>query len=224
MSEDRCLPCVEIEPAEPAVASVVWLHGLGADGYDFEPVAQMLQPMLPVPVRFVLPHAPKMPVTVNGGMRMPAWYDMLDFNHPRNVDWASVQASEVEVGKLLERERQRGITPERLFLAGFSQGGAVALRLALKREQALAGVLALSTYLLQNEGEDFPVDKANKRPLFMVHGEFDGVIPFALAEASRNTLRQQGFEVEWHAYPMAHAVCPEEIEAIAVWLAQRLEA
>lgn len=218
MSDEHLLPCVELEPESPAKASIVWLHGLGADGHDFEPVAKMLAKGFPCPVRFVLPHAPRMPVTINMGMQMPAWYDMLNLEHPRNVNWDTVRTSEQNICALLERERARGISSDKLFLAGFSQGGALALRIGLKREQALAGVLALSTYLLVEQDEVFPVDKKNKLPVFMAHGEQDPVIPFSLAEASRNTIKQQGCEVQWHSYYMQHSVCEEEITHIAQWL------
>lgn len=222
MPLNSLLPCVEIEPKTPAEASVVWLHGLGADGHDFAPVARMLQPMLNHTLRFVLPHAPRIPVTLNGGVSMPAWYDMQNMDHPRNVDWDTVKDSEKAICALLERERSRGIATDKIFLAGFSQGGAITLRIALQRKQKLGGILALSTYLLQNAGEEFPVNKHDPLPVFMGHGTQDPIIPHALAEASRNTLKQYGCAIDWHSYPMAHSVCQEEIDAIAQWFNKQL--
>lgn len=221
---DSLLPSVIVEPEAPAEASILWLHGLGADGHDFEPVARMLQPALPVPVRFVLPHAPRIPVTINGGMEMRAWYDMHNLDHPRHVDWESVRTSEAAISRLLKREREQGIPDERLFLAGFSQGGALAVRLGLQRQEPLAGLIVLSSYLLQDGGEAFPVDKKNKIPVFMGHGTEDPIIPYALAEASRNTLRSHGCELQWQDYPMPHSVCQEEIEDLARWLTEQLQA
>ncbi len=223
MHNKNLLPCLEIASKEPAKASIVWLHGLGADGHDFEPVARMLIPLLDSPVRFILPHAPHLPVTLNGGAHMPAWYDMLDLNHPRNVGWDTVSASEITISALLERERTRGIPSEKLFLAGFSQGGAISIRIALQRKQKIGGILALSTYLLQNEGEVFPTNKHNLIPVFMGHGTNDPIIPHSIAEASRNTLNQHGCEVEWHSYIMAHSVCNQEIEDIKNWLNTQLK-
>jgi len=222
MSQNKLLPCVEIEPDRPAEASIVWLHGLGANGHDFEPVANMLAPVLPVPVRFILPHAPQMPVTINGGVSMPAWYDMLNLEHPRSVDWETVAQSEQAVEALLERERQRGIASDSLYLAGFSQGGAMALRVALKGESEVAGVLALSTYLLQKEEEAFGLASEKSLPVFMAHGKLDPVLPFVLAERSREQLEKIGCEVQWKDYPMPHSVCQEEIEHIALWLKEQL--
>ena len=217
MNENDDSP-IEINPQETPQASIIWLHGLGADGYDFEPVAQMLQQQLQHPTRFVLPHAPIRPVTLNGGEQMRAWYDMLDLDHPRNVDWDTVYAGEAMLAELINQERETHAPNTRLYLAGFSQGGALALRLGLMRKFPFCGIIALSTYLLQNEGETFPVDKNNKLPLFMAHGNEDPIIPFNLAEATRNSMKQYGLEPEWHEYDMMHSVCPEEVEALAQWL------
>ena len=198
--------------------AVLWLHGLGADGHDFEPIVPELG--LSVPVRFVFPHAPVRPVTINGGMAMRAWYDILGFDRRAREDAAGIRASAAAVTELVDREIERGMSSDRIVLAGFSQGGAIALHTALREPRPLAGVLALSTYLPLAATLASERSAANARlPLFMAHGTDDGVLPLQLAETSRAALEALGYAVEWHAYPMAHSVCLEEVGAIGAWLA-----
>ena len=200
-------------------AAVIWLHGLGADGHDFEPIVPELG--LARPVRFVFPHAPVRAVTINNGMRMRAWYDILQFGGGAE-DEAGIRASERLVEALLEGEKKKGIAADKIVLAGFSQGGAIALQTALRHAERLAGVLALSTYLplaakLQEAGA------ANRAtPIFMAHGSFDDIIPLRRAEQSRDLLKQAGYPVEWHVYPMPHSVSAEEIRDIAQFLGRVL--
>jgi len=212
------LDCIEITTGDSPELAIIWLHGLGADGHDFEPIVPELG--LRLPVRFVFPHAPVRPVTINGGMPMRAWYDVLGFNGQASEDAAGIRASATAVTALIDRELERGIPAARIVLAGFSQGGAVALHTALRAPHALAGVLALSTYLpvaptLANERS-----AANAAtPIFMAHGTADSVLPLRLGESSRRALEALGYKVEWHVYPMAHSVCAEESSAIGGWLA-----
>ena len=212
------LESIEIETGANPELAVIWLHGLGADGHDFEPIVPELG--LRIPVRFVFPHAPVRPVTINGGMAMRAWYDILGFNRTAAEDDAGVRTSASAVVELIDREIERGIPSERVVLAGFSQGGAIALHTALREPRKLAGVMALSTYLplaATLPGERSP---ANARmPIFMAHGAVDNVLPLALGETARRALEALGYAVEWHVYPMAHSVCLEEISAIGAWLA-----
>lgn len=211
------LDSIEICTSTCPDASIIWLHGLGADGSDFVPVAQELA--LPAAVRFVFPHAPVMPVTVNGGYVMPAWYDIFTLDIAGNQDTSGIRAAETMLVELIEAEIARGIAAERIVLAGFSQGGAIALQTALRYPKTLAGVLALSTYLPLAECVDSEKSTANLGlPVFMAHGRSDTVIPFQAAAASRLHLEKQGYPVEWHDYPMAHSVCPQEIDDIRRFL------
>lgn len=213
------LDAVEIDTGPEPQLAVLWLHGLGADGHDFEPIVPELG--LTVPVRFVFPHAPQRPVTINGGMRMRAWYDIFGFGVGAREDAAGVRASAAAVTRLIDREAERGIPAERVVLAGFSQGGAMALHTALREPRRLAGVLALSTYLPLAASLAAERSAANEAtPIFMAHGSADSVLPLALAEASRRVLADLGYAVEWHVYPMQHAVCAEEVDAIGAWLAR----
>ena len=197
---------------------MIWLHGLGADGHDFEPIVPELG--LRFPVRFVFPHAPVRAVTINGGMAMRAWYDIFSFDRHAEEDAAGIRASAAAVTELVDREIARGVASERIVLAGFSQGGAIALHAGLREPRPLAGVLALSTYLPLATTLASERSAANARiPIFMAHGTDDPVLPFAMAEASRRALESLGYAVDWHAYPMAHSVCLEEIGAIGAWLA-----
>jgi phospholipase/carboxylesterase len=197
---------------------VLWLHGLGADGHDFEPIVPELG--LSVPVRFVFPHAPVRSVTINGGMAMRAWYDILGFDRRAREDAVGIRASAAAVTELIDREIERGMSSDRIVLAGFSQGGAIALHTALREPRPLAGVLALSTYLPLAATLSSERSAANARvPLFMAHGTDDGVLPLQLAETSRGALEALGYTVEWHVYPMAHSVCLEEVGEIGAWLA-----
>jgi len=206
---------VEVLTAEDPVGSVIWLHGLGADGHDFEPIVPELQ--LSVPLRFVFPHAPVRPVTINGGMSMRAWYDIVSFDAEGRADADGVRASTALLEALIEREVARGIPAERIVIAGFSQGGAIAINAAMHARRKLAGLMALSTYIAVPGAA---VDSAGHRdiPVFMAHGTFDPVLPLAWGRSSAEHLRASGYEVEWHEYPMAHAVCMEEIRDIRAWL------
>lgn len=214
---------VEIQTGPNPEWAVIWLHGLGADGHDFEPIVpELVQPGWPA-LRFVFPHAPKMPVTINGGMRMRAWYDILGFDRQARQDEAGIRASMAVVEGLIARENARGIDTSRIFLAGFSQGGAIILNAGLRHPEPLAGIVALSTYLPLTEKLPAEASAANRQtPIFMAHGQHDPVLVPALAQASRDFLQQAGYHVQWQTYPMQHAVCAEEISALATWFAARL--
>ena len=208
------MQAVEINSGPDPRAAVIWLHGLGADGHDFEPIVPELR--LARPVRFVFPHAPVRPVTLNQGMRMRAWYDILQLGGGPE-DEAGVRASQKLVEDMIAAERKRGM--QKIVLAGFSQGGAIALQTALRHPEALAGVLALSTYLPLNsmlEAERSPASR--EVPIFMAHGQYDDIIPLRRAEQSRQILERLGYRVEWHEYPMPHSVCPAEIGDISAFL------
>ncbi|HKT31065.1 MAG TPA: dienelactone hydrolase family protein [Gammaproteobacteria bacterium] len=219
------LECVEVETGASPVASVIWLHGLGADGHDFEPIVPELRMPASLPLRFVFPHAPRRPVTLNNGYVMRAWFDLtkIGLNQPR--DRAGMQASRDAVEALIARENQRGIPAARIVLAGFSQGGAVALYTGLQYRERLAGIMALSTYLPFNEGFEFHLSAANAgAPIFWGHGTQDPVVPVQLGEHTRDALTALGCAVVWHTYPMPHAVCPEEVSHIRSWLLSVLAA
>lgn len=217
------LESIEVETGANPVAAVIWLHGLGADGHDFEPLVPELG-LPPAPaVRFVFPHAPIRPVTINMGMRMRAWYDILQLGGGAE-DEAGIRASQAATEALIGRETARGIAPERIVLAGFSQGGAIALQCGLRYPRRLAGILALSTYLPLAATLAAERSEANRAaPVFMAHGRDDELIAIGRAERSRDALQDLGCRVRWRAYPMAHAVCGEEIGDIAAWLAERLQ-
>jgi len=216
------LETVEIDSGPNPSASVVWLHGLGADGHDFEPLVPYLAwPGAPA-IRYVFPHAPVRPVTVNGGMPMRAWYDILSMDGERGHDRRGVGESIQQVFSLLERERKRGIAADRIILAGFSQGGAIALQLGLRYPHRLAGLIGLSTYMLfAGELQDNLHEANRETPVFLAHGTSDPMVPPAMGEAARKQMVALGLPLEWHTYPMPHSVCPEEIEDIAAWLKVR---
>ena len=212
---------VTLEPTEPAAASVILLHGLGADGHDFVPIVGELR--LPMPVRFVFPHAPERPVTVNAGYVMRAWYDIKSFTPEGRADEAGLAESVARVNRYLDAEVDRGTPARRIVLAGFSQGGAVALSAALRYPARLAGVLALSTYL------PFPARLAVERssenagvPILMCHGQVDPILPINMSRESCRTLEKNGYAVEWREYPMGHEVCAEELLEIRRWLVRHL--
>ena len=210
------MDAIELESGSNPQAAVIWLHGLGADGHDFEPIVPELA--LARPVRFIFPHAPVRPVTINAGMRMRAWYDIFQLGGGAE-DEAGVRASQRLVEALIAREESRGIAPAKIVLAGFSQGGAVVLQTALRHPERLAGILALSTYLplAGTLGEE--ASAANARiPIFMAHGSFDEIIPIDRAQASRKRLEALGYAVQWHEYPMPHSLCAPEITEIAAFL------
>lgn len=223
------LPYITLETTAKPTHSIIWLHGLGADGEDFVPIAGELE--LPVAVRYIFPHAPMRPVTINGGYVMRAWYDIqasadnsaISGSIGRQEDEAGIRESQVEIEKLIAQEKQRGIAAKNIFLAGFSQGGAVVLHTGLRHKEKLGGILALSTYLplaqtLRKEAEV----AARQTPIFMAHGKADPVIPYELGIASADGLLEQGYALEWHGYAMPHSVCPEEIRDIGKWLNQRM--
>ncbi|MFP4209291.1 MAG: alpha/beta hydrolase [Wenzhouxiangella sp.] len=199
--------------------AVVWLHGLGADGNDFVPIVPHLSSAARRPVRFVFPHAPVRPVTVNGGMAMRAWYDILGLEIDRDQDSAGIQASLEQVGALLDEQVRLGIAPENIILAGFSQGGAIALRLGLTRRPALAGIMVLSAYLLDaGRLAQWATVESRPVPIFIGHGSHDPVVPVQLGQRSAEQLTAAGHAVDWQTWPMPHSVCPEEIAAIDRWL------
>lgn len=208
-----------IEPPETATTSVIWLHGLGADGHDFEPIVAELGDALTRDVRYVFPHAPRIPVTINAGMVMRAWYDIADTNLANGADESGVRASARMLEGLIEEQLAEGLPSSRILLAGFSQGGAIALHTGLRYGKPLAGILALSTYLPLQETLRDEMQEANRNiPIFLAHGSQDPVIPLALSEHSRQLLTSLGYQVQCHTYPMPHSVCPEEIRDIAIWL------
>jgi phospholipase/carboxylesterase len=216
------LAAVEIETGGPVAAAVIWLHGLGADGNDFVPVVRELDLAGVPPIRFVFPHAPLRPVTINMGLVMRAWYDV-SFGDlegtTRRADEKGVRESEAAIRALIEREGARGVPPENVVLAGFSQGGAIALHTGLRYPWRLAGVLALSTYLPLAETLPAEASPANRAvPIFMAHGTLDPIVPHAMGAASCEFLSRLGYAVEWHEYTMQHQVCAEEIEDIGAWL------
>ena len=216
------LETVEQETGPSPQWSVIWLHGLGADGHDFAPlVPELVRQDWPA-LRFVFPHAPVRAVTINNGVRMRAWYDIVGMDFPTRADSDGVDQSVLQTGALIDREHARGIDPQRILLAGFSQGGAIALTEGLRRKTPLGGLIALSTYLPGAEAAGQSLGEgAVAQPIFMAHGAADPVIPLMHAERSVQLLQSFGFAVEWHRYPMAHQVCAEEISALADWMAQR---
>lgn len=216
------LETVEHETGPSPQWSVLWLHGLGADGHDFAPIVPELVRKGWPALRFVFPHAPVRAVTINNGVRMRAWYDIRDMNLANRADESGVDESVAQTEALIAREAARGIPPSRVLLAGFSQGGAIALATALRRSEPLAGVIALSTYLPMAERLAREVTaQAPSQPVFMAHGQFDPVVPYAGGDISARALRGFGFAVDWHAYPMAHQVCAEEIRDLGDWMTRR---
>ena len=209
--------CVEVTTGENPAGSVIWLHGLGADGHDFEPIVPELRLPPDLPLRFVFPHAPPRPVTINGGMVMRAWYDIVTLDAEGRADAEGVRDSTAILEELIAREIERGIAPENIVIAGFSMGGAVAINTALQTSHRLAGLMALSTYL-PLPGEIDGSTGSRDLPVFMAHGSFDPMLPMQWGQMSAKKLEETGFDVEWHEYPMAHAVCPQEIGDIREWL------
>ena len=211
------LECIEIETAPQPNATVIWLHGLGADGNDFVPIVPELE-LSGLAIRFVFPHAPRQAVTINNGMVMRAWYDISDAAI-RREDEAGVRASQARIDALIEREQKRGIAASRMVLAGFSQGGAIALHTGLRCESKIAGVMALSCYLPLADKFAAEASQANRQTsIFMGHGLSDPVVAHSRAVESRELLRKCGYRVEWHDYRMPHSVCAEEVSDIATWL------
>lgn len=217
------LPTVENETAANPVYSIIWLHGLGADGNDFAPIVPELVSREWSAIRFIFPHAPARPVTVNNGMAMRAWYDIYGFDLLSRQDEAGVRASIAQVEALIAREQDRGVPSERIVLAGFSQGGAIALAAGLRHAQKLAGIIALSTYLPIAHTLAAERSAANAQiPIFWGHGTYDPVVALQRGADSRAALKALGYQVEWHTYPMPHSVCPDEIADLRRWLGDRL--
>jgi phospholipase/carboxylesterase len=215
------LPHILLEIGKHPQHSIIWLHGLGADGSDFVPVAEEMK--LPAPVRYLFPHAPMRPVTINGGFVMRAWYDIAADDIGAAQDEAGIRSSQQEIEKLIAQEKQRGVMAQNIFLAGFSQGGAIALHTALRHQEQLGGLLALSTYLPLAELLHREASKdALHTPIFMAHGRSDPIVPYSLGRASAERLTESGYPLEWHEYSMPHSVCAEEIADIESWLMQRL--
>ncbi|VAW98782.1 hypothetical protein MNBD_GAMMA23-1628 [hydrothermal vent metagenome] len=218
----QILKTLEINVAD-ACYSVIWLHGLGADGHDFEPIVAELDFKNKDKTRFIFPHAPTMPVTVNNGMVMPAWYDIVAPRIDAEQDEKGMRHSAMQIIQLIEAEIERGIASENIVLAGFSQGGAIALHAGLRFNKTLAGIMALSTYLPLDTFVSTEAAAANKdMAIFYAHGTQDPVIPISLAETSKEFLIQLGYKIDWHSYPMEHSVMPQEIDDISHWLNQIL--
>lgn len=211
------LECVEVTTGESPEASVIWLHGLGASGHDFEPVVPHLGLPDSAAVRFVFPHAPGIPVTLNGGMVMPAWYDIRSLDRNGGLDESGIQESVRATRDLIAREIERGVDSRRILLAGFSQGGAIAYHTALMHEQPLAGLMALSSYFATPHLTE-PAEANRKLPIFVAHGSRDPMLPEALGRESMEHVRGLGYDPEYHSYPMEHEVCMDEIRDIGNWL------
>ena len=216
------LPCVEVNSgaeigSADATHSVIWLHGLGADGHDFEPIVNELT--LTHNIRFIFPHAPNIPVSINNGMVMPAWYDIRLPQIDKGQDTEGIKKSQQSILALIEREIERGIKSENIILAGFSQGGAIALHTALRYEKPIAGIMALSTYLPLADIVEKEINEQNKNtPILIAHGTLDPVVPYQLAIDTQSTLTQLGFSTELKKYEMEHSVCADEIDDISNWI------
>jgi len=219
----KALETVTVETGPKPSYTVIWMHGLGADGHDFEPlVPELLDEGMPA-IRFVFPHAPVRPVTINNGYAMRAWYDLIGIDRRSAEDFRGISESADAISGLIHREHARGIDSDHILIAGFSQGGAMALHLATRHPDTFAGVIALSTYLPL--AQDFAKlrNGANLRtPIYMAHGTQDPVVPFALADESRQLLAGAGYNLEWHAYPMPHSLCPQEVADLRAWLRRTL--
>ena len=215
----QLLENIEIDTAPNPTVAVIWMHGLGADGNDFVPMVRELDLAGLPPIRFVFPHADQIPVTVNGGYVMRAWYDITNADLVRREDEAGLRRSQLQVEALIAREKARGIKADRIILAGFSQGCAMTLQTGLRHPEKLAGLMCLSGYLpLSATVAAERTEQSLDTPILMVHGSSDGVIPIARAEQSRDVLESMGYQVEWHAYPMQHSLCQQEVVDIGAWL------
>ncbi len=218
----QLLPAIELETSPTPDSTVIWLHGLGADGNDFAPIVPELNLPVELGIRFIFPHAPTIPVTVNGGFVMPAWYDILEMDIDRKVDIAGLMASAKEIHAFISRELDRGIDSKRIVIAGFSQGGAVAYQAALSHEKQLGGLLAMSTYLATADIIEY--SEINKTiPIKIQHGTHDPVVPEQLGHKAKVQLTKQGYSVSYQNYPMEHSVCPEQIGDISAWLQTTLQ-
>ncbi|GAA0207398.1 phospholipase/carboxylesterase [Kangiella japonica] len=222
-TQSELLPCVTVNPSSEHKATVIWLHGLGADGHDFEPIVPELKLPAELGVKFIFPHAPVMPVTINAGYEMRAWYDIRDTDLANREDKEGVRQSAALIEKFIDVEIESGIPSNKIILAGFSQGGAIALHLATRTQHKLAGIVALSTYLTMPEELASEKSSANlDTPIFMAHGSQDPVVPMQRGQFSAKTLQDNGFKVSWQDYPMAHAVCLEEIQALGSYFKNQL--
>lgn len=216
------LQAIEIETRPKPSHSVIWLHGLGADGNDFVPIAQELS-LPPLGIRFVFPHAPMRPVTINGGFVMRAWYDIAYQDLAMKEDEQGVRQSQKMIEELIAKEQTRGVPLSRIVVAGFSQGGVISLQTGLRQAERLAGVMSLSAYLPLTSTIEKERNAANNDvPIFLGHGIADNIVPLPLGIASRDRLLKLGYDVDWHQYPMPHSVCAEELEDISAWLARVL--
>ncbi|MCH6549561.1 MAG: alpha/beta fold hydrolase [Proteobacteria bacterium] len=214
---------VEVGGGEKPDGTVIWLHGLGADGHDFEPIVAELDLDKQADLRFVFPHAPVRPVTINGGIPMRAWYDVMSLDRSGPQDEAGIRDSAETLKRLIEREHDRGVDYDRVVLAGFSQGGAIAMHTAMRFPEKLAGLMALSTWMpleatIDGEVMQSPESQPRDLPVLMAHGSFDPMLPIAVGQHARDIMQKAGFDVQWHEFPMAHAVCAEEIAEIRRWL------
>ena len=216
---DRQLNFLEVNPQSKPAAAVIWLHGLGVDGHDFEPIVPELQLPESLPIRFVFPHAPKRAVTVNFNMVMPAWFDILDIAGPHKVNVDDIHESSRQLADLIQVEVQRGLPPDRIILAGFSQGGTIALHTGLRYPEKLAGIMALSTYLPTADQLANERSHANRDiPIFMAHGTSDPLIGIENAVRTRKALSHLGYTIRWQEYPVEHTVCHDEIQDIRSWI------
>jgi len=216
----KALETVRVETGPNPTFSIIWMHGLGADGHDFEPlVPELLERSMPS-LRFVFPHAPVRPVTINNGYQMRAWYDIVGIDRRSAEDFAGIAASAAGVGDLIKAENQRGVPTERIAVAGFSQGGAMALHIATRHPEKFAGVIALSCYLPQSRDLASRHAANQQTPIFMAHGTQDPVVPYPLGDESRQLLEGAGYPVEWHSYPMPHGLCEPEVRDIRAFIAR----
>jgi phospholipase/carboxylesterase len=218
------LSSIEIEASQAAQYSLIWLHGLGADGNDFVPIASELKFPNKANLRFIFPNAPVMPVTINNGYAMPAWFDIYALSLEMRIDDQGIGRSTAAIGKLIEREVERGIPTKHIFLAGFSQGATIALITGLCYPKPLAGIIALSGFLPPNSQAIQNTHAANQdTPIFLAHGTLDPVVPYPLGLATRANLSERGHSVDWHDYAMAHSVCGEEVKDVGEWLQKHCE-
>lgn len=212
------------EPQQPATASIIWMHGLGADGHDFVPVAPAMNIPADLPVRFIFPHAPMREVTVNGGMPMRAWFDVYRMGGRRDINENDLLEVSDQVADLIAAEEEKGIASQRIFLFGFSQGGAVGYQTALRYPRPLGGLAALSTYRINAEAETSLPNTANQQlPIIVNHGDWDSVVPSALGKEAFDSLIKQGLQATWKTYPMDHEVCLPQIEALGQWVVEQLK-
>lgn len=215
---------VIVETGENPDASIIWLHGLGADGHDFEPIVPEMGLPNDLAVRFIFPHAPAIPVTINNGYIMPAWYDFKQTDLGIEHDEKGISHSAKQIQLLIEQQEMHGIAPDRIILAGFSQGGAMGIHCGLRQSEPIAGIMALSSYLLMPDHMKNEIKPAAcSTPIFMAHGVNDPVVPYAAGEASYRKLEAAGCHIEWHSYPMEHHVCPQEIKDIGLWIGRILK-